>query len=669
MKILLVSVSIEFPLANFCLAAQVVSNDALQGTSVDQLHLDWKRLSHYEQKNAEIWRFLAAIDRLRPDVAAFSVYLWNHLPIRELVTITRSLFPQILIVIGGPELATPGAAEVWLQSRAVDVVVRGEGERTFEEVVERFAQGKDTKGVLGTSRYNSGLLTHEPARAPAKDLGELASPFLGGLVSPELFDRGHLLPRTASYPRVLMETYRGCYMQCSYCQWGNGSKSRFAFPEDRLKRELTWLLSHNVREIFFVDAMFGYKKKIAIDLLEFIAHEKRRLRATTKFSLYHNQDFFDPQLLQLYRDVEATIEVDLQSTNGDVLNRLGRGRWQIDSFDRHLDAIRERHIPTTGGADLIIGIPGDDLDSFKTSVDCLLRRHMRVNLYQASILPDTAWSRSIREDETVFSSVPPRAILSNGTFPLKDMIAARLIGHGTDLFNNFPRTAEILWRRWFGRPVDLCGVVGEIIFEKHGLMYGESHQYDWVMGSNLHLLAGLIRKLCPDPKAAEILVELMVFEGALSHVNWSPEIVRVAATEPWVVVGEDWLTQRPDFPRNSVQRVAFHYKIHELLLAWDQNPDPNLLDRVAQRDCAVLFYNDGRPQYFAIDAGVTNKILQRLNGYFTVREVLDNLDLHWEDMSPVWSVLSLLAAGGLITRGERPALGCETRAPAQLNVS
>ena len=99
MKVLLVSVSIEFPLANYCLAAQLLTSSKLRGCSVELLHLDWKRLSSYERKNAEIWKYLAKIEQLRPDVIGFSVYLWNHLAIREIAAITRLLFPSIRIVI------------------------------------------------------------------------------------------------------------------------------------------------------------------------------------------------------------------------------------------------------------------------------------------------------------------------------------------------------------------------------------------------------------------------------------------------------------------------------------------------------------------------------------------------------------------------------------------
>ena len=652
MKILLVSVSIEFPLASYCLAAQIRASSRLKGCSVELLHLDWKRLASYERKNAEIWRYLAKVEQLQPDVIGFSVYLWNHLATREIVAITHLSFPSARIVIGGPEVATPEAASAWLQVKAVKVVVRGEGEQTFEDIIERLAEGDDTRGIAGTSRNDSGLIAHEPSRPPIKALDQLASPFLiDGLISPDLFDREAMPPGNAPYARVLLETYRGCYMECSYCQWGNGSKARFAFPQDRLQAEILLLLQAGVRQIFFVDAMFGHKKATAISLLEYIIQEKQRLGAKTRFSLYHNQDFYDPYLFELYCAAETYIEVDLQTTNYEVLQRLGRARWTMESFERHLKAIREQHIPTTGAADLIIGIPGDSLESFQESVDYLLRKDLRVNLYQASILPETAWSRSLEEDGTVYSPVAPRAILKNNTFSLKDMVTARLIGHGTDLFNSFPRLAGIMWRRCFKRPVDLCRMVGESLFERGGMMYGESHQYEWVLGNLLESLENIIRDLCPDSNTAEVLVELLKFEGALASVTWRPGKQRIAPEGHWRIQGEDWLWERPKAREEGVHRIAFRYPIYQLVFDWDRDHDPALVDSTTEHPNAVLFYNDGRPQYLPIDLGVTDRLLRRFNGYFSVKEVLDNIHLGFENMSPVWNMLALLAETGLIVCG------------------
>lgn len=646
MKILLTSISIEFPLAAYGLAAELRRNSLLAPCEVELIDLDWARLSHYERKNSEIWRYLAKIDAMKPDMVCFSVYLWNNLAYRELAAITRRLFPAIRIVAGGPELATPEAAEPWLAGGDVDVVVRGEGERTLGEVVMRAAEGDAPLGIPGTSFLASGLAVHERPAAPIRALDELASPFLSGTVPIGLFDRAGA--PLARYARVLLETYRGCYMKCAYCQWGNGSHTRFAFPMDRLHRELTWLLSHDVGTIFIVDAMFGYKKAGAIELLEYIVQEKKRLGASTRFNVYHNQDFFDDRLFDLYREAEVYVEIDLQSTNPDVLEKLGRGRWKTDSFERHLTAIRQKGVPTTGAADLIIGIPGDNLASFEASVDYLLGKGMRVNLYQASILPDTDWARRADDRRTVHSPLPPRAIFESGDFPLSDMIAARLIGHGTDFFNGFPRTAALLWKGWFARPVDLCRALGELVFSNHGLMYGESHQYEGVMQTYLSSLPDIIRALCPDGRKAAILVELARFEGILAALKWKRGGVVLSPVRDWHVEGDRWLAESPVYRREGVAEMEFRFAIGHLAMECDRRCDPAILDEVAERRHAVLFFSDGQPRHFMIDPGFTLPLLHRLNGYFSIGEAIANLGIPLPDMAPVWTILSMLAEAGLI---------------------
>ncbi len=166
MRILLVSVSIEFPLSVYCLAAHAAATSESEYL-IDLLHLDRARLSSYGRKNAEIWRYVAEVDDRRPDLVGFSVYLWNHLVVRELVEITARVWPRVGITVGGPELATPEAAEPWVSGGAVLAAVRGEGERTFVEVVERVAQGGGVRGVLGASWWDGAKVIHESDRPPA----------------------------------------------------------------------------------------------------------------------------------------------------------------------------------------------------------------------------------------------------------------------------------------------------------------------------------------------------------------------------------------------------------------------------------------------------------------------------------------------------------------------
>ncbi|MEM8995074.1 MAG: cobalamin-dependent protein [Acidobacteriota bacterium] len=682
MRLLLVSIPIDFPLAVYGLAAQLGEDPRTAGVEVDVLDLDISRLNAYNRKNAEIWRYIAHLERSRPDVVGFSVYLWNHLAFRELAGITRRLFPRIRIVVGGPEVAEARASTPWLREDLATVAVHGEGEETLVELLARFggagpadAGSLDLAGVAGASWLADGEVRREPPRPPRRHLGELASPYLSGWLGDDAFTRTDAGP--GRYRRALLETYRGCYMQCSYCQWGNGTLSRFAFPTERVLAELTWLLERRVAEVWIIDAMFGFKKRLAKDILRHIAAEKARTGAETGVVCYHNQDFYDPELFELYREAGVTVEVDIQSTAKPVLDRVGRGKWYIESFDRHLEAFREHRVPTSGAADLMIGLPLDRLETFEASVDFLLRRRMRVNLYQTSIIPQTPMGRTLDEDGTVFAPLAPRSVLENATFPVGEVVTARLIGHGVDFFRLFPNTARLLWRLGrgrpgLGRPVDLCRRFGERVWERTGLMFGESHTHESVLAGEVGQSRPVLEDLCVEPAALEPLIELFALERAAGLV--APRDVageRFGGRAVLAGGGElpsDWLAAAPVYRRAEVEEVPVEYRLDRLLAlcrgaarldreseaeaeplpsgdAWRALRSPSPL--------VALVYRKGprHSSYRLVDRGLTHALLERMNGFFTIAECLHNLlGPGWAagDLEPLRRTLASLVDAGFL---------------------
>jgi radical SAM superfamily enzyme YgiQ (UPF0313 family) len=667
MKVLLVSIPLEFPLATYCLAAQLSVLPDTQDVEVELLNLDAERLNDYRRKNSEMWRYVARVEEMRPDIVAFSVYLWSHLAIRELVELTARIYPGVHIVIGGPELASTDAADPWMQRGLVAAVVRGEGEITFPEIVRRLRGGDSLAGVQGCSWWTGRAVTHEPPRPPIADLSALASPYLTGLIPDTLFDRpGH----SGQFPRAFIETYRGCYMQCSYCQWGNGSRSRFEFQRDRVQQELSWIISRHVSRVWIVDAMFGYKKQVAKDLLRHIIDEKRRHGAETSIVCYHNQDFFDHELFDLYHEANVSVEVDLQSTDKAVLTRVGRAKWYIDSFDRHRDAFRAHGVPTTGAADLIIGLPKDTYGGLRESVDFMLRRGMRVNLYQTSIIPATPMWNTVEEDGMVFSPVAPRAVFKNATFPVRDMVKARLLGHGVDFFSRYPRTASFLWQLGFDSPVSLCERLGGLLWERYGVMYGDTHTHDGVLFKNEAQLEDVLNQVCIEGWQQPIVRDLFRLEAAigmrLGVREGGPQSVVRRAPVP-AFSGSSWLDWRPRYRRDAITEVRLEHRLDRLLSEWHRTgemPDIAAWQRVERSPRMALVYASAHNAvaYQLVDPELTFELLQRMSGYFTLADCLDSLGgSGWrqKDLSPLLSRLADFAAIGIIDAFE----GATTRRP------
>jgi radical SAM superfamily enzyme YgiQ (UPF0313 family) len=151
-------------------------------------------------------RFEAAAARLLADrgfdVVGFSAFsaTWHHTlkVVREL----KKLSPSTTVVLGGPQ-ASACDLEL-LEAFPVDIVVRGEGERTFAELVDALDDDRPIAAIPGLSLRRDGAPARNPDRPLIADLDSLPLPAFD-LVSV----RGHA--------KVPVEVQRGCPYRCSYC--------------------------------------------------------------------------------------------------------------------------------------------------------------------------------------------------------------------------------------------------------------------------------------------------------------------------------------------------------------------------------------------------------------------------------------------------------------------
>src|SRR4051812_1452506 len=133
---------------------------------------------------------LPTVERLMrdhdPDVVGLSIMTFQRRTALRLIRAIRRIKPTVTIVAGGydPSLA-PEAYEA--VSSGVDFLVRGEGERTFRELLAALAARTDPSGVGGLSfRGPDGGFRHAPARPvmrledPGLELPDRAARVLGG---------------------------------------------------------------------------------------------------------------------------------------------------------------------------------------------------------------------------------------------------------------------------------------------------------------------------------------------------------------------------------------------------------------------------------------------------------------------------------------------------------
>jgi radical SAM superfamily enzyme YgiQ (UPF0313 family) len=70
-----------------------------------------------------------------PHAVALSVYIWNSSMIKKLAPIIKSMMPESLIIMGGPEVSFN--PEKWLSEvSSIDFIVTGPGEAPFRRLLE-----------------------------------------------------------------------------------------------------------------------------------------------------------------------------------------------------------------------------------------------------------------------------------------------------------------------------------------------------------------------------------------------------------------------------------------------------------------------------------------------------------------------------------------------------
>jgi radical SAM superfamily enzyme YgiQ (UPF0313 family) len=188
----------------------------------------------------------ALLDRHRPDVVGLSVMTFQRRTALRLIGHIKRLHPKTTIVVGGydPSLAPEAYAD---PGTGVDVVVRGEGEHPFRELLRAMEECRDFSHIPGLSWRRDGRMVANPDR-PVASLknGDVNLPNR----SARVLDGYTLLGRQVD----VIETSRGCTYDCSFCSIIEMRGRNFhTFDFTRVLADITDARAHGARTIFIVD--------------------------------------------------------------------------------------------------------------------------------------------------------------------------------------------------------------------------------------------------------------------------------------------------------------------------------------------------------------------------------------------------------------------------------
>lgn len=352
----------------------------------------------------------------KADVVIFSTYIWNRETVFRAAGELKTVAPGILVGAGGPEV-TYDPEKAFTDCASLDFVIKGEGEATVAELVERFGSpnfpeafvgvpdfGRPgsaiCKGVAGLAyRDVNGSVRHGPERPLLRELGVIPFPYG--------YESDDLDPETRI---VYYESSRGCPYSCAYCLSSIERSVRF-YPLDRVFSDLNFFLERRWPLVKFVDRTFNIDPVRYRAIWKYIA---AHYNGVTRFHFEISADLLgeeDFSILERMPDGAIQFEIGIQSANPETLQAVHR------KTDLRRLAETVIRLPKTihSHVDLIAGLPHENLESFARSFDYAFSLGTDVvQLGFLKILAGTDMERMALQDRGfTWSSYPPYEILSS----------------------------------------------------------------------------------------------------------------------------------------------------------------------------------------------------------------------------------------------------------------
>lgn len=319
----------------------------------------------------------------QPRIIGLGVYIWNAQRTRELVALLKQVSPQTLIVLGGPEVSHEWQSQPLVAE--ADYLITGQGDLAFARLCQQLLQGQGPPEKV--------------IQAPPPPLESLTLPY--DYYSEE--DIAHRL--------IYVEASRGCPFKCEFCLSALDRSTR-PFPREDFMAALERLYRRGVRHFKFVDRTFNLNPARSVEILAFFLQRlDERLFLHFEVIPDHLPQALRKALKQ-FPPGSLQLEIGIQSFDPEVQRIISRHQDNEKSRANLQWLKNETHAHLH--ADLIIGLPGDDLQGFADSFDQLVA--LAPHEIQLGILKRLRGSPIIRHSESYhmrYNPQPPYNLLSS----------------------------------------------------------------------------------------------------------------------------------------------------------------------------------------------------------------------------------------------------------------
>jgi len=280
--------------------ASIVASTKKAGFEVD--FLDMRKLSGWED-------FERAVQTDNNEVYGLSVSAVDYGPALKAITIIKTLKPQAKVIVGGIH---PSIQPEMYDFKAIDTVVKGEGEITFPNLLKKIENGSQLpRFIMGEKPQLSRL------------------PWIDREIFPYLKkEMDFSFSGTEMTPSVTMLAGRGCPYHCKYCQPGEnavfGTPHRMRSPENVMAELYQLYLRYNFKSITFWDDTFTLDKNWIMRFADLYEQSKigGQISACTRADLVCKY----PEVIERLAEIGVNwLVIGMETGSQRMLDLIGKG--------------------------------------------------------------------------------------------------------------------------------------------------------------------------------------------------------------------------------------------------------------------------------------------------------------------------------------------------------
>lgn len=295
------------------------------------------------------------------DAICLGANVWIGYPITESLELSKKIKeirPDFPIVWGSwhPSLFP----EQTVGNPHVDIVVRGQGEVTFLELIKCLEKNISLENILGITYKSNGKIINNPDR-PRTPLDDLP-PFPFHLIDLEKYITNRLGKRTIGY-----NTSQGCPFNCAFCADATVYKrKRYDLSAKRVLKDMNLFIEkYNADAIWFDDTNFFINKKKLFDICRGIIKNNWKIKWMGSGKVNQFFTFSDEEFKLIKKSGCSLITVGAESGSQKILDLINKG-IKVEDTIKFSKLCQKYDIAVN--YDMMVGLPGETKEDFKQTI-------------------------------------------------------------------------------------------------------------------------------------------------------------------------------------------------------------------------------------------------------------------------------------------------------------